>query len=615
MTEITTPKKPRCDCGLTFEDRRSLHEHVGQTGHMMTKSCTVCCQVLKNPKGLEQHRKNSPRHKGGSTSPSATTTKFTSIKLITQVGAAAQAKDDLVSTPPDAAPSRKVKQKKEGAGAGACVQPTDASSLSAASPKPVKLRGIKQENQSRSTKKAAEPPRRPSLNELAESSSLGNTSGAPAKKTSTPPSVTRKTKNPANLGKSSPVGVPAPQTAPRSIQPAKPEQPSREAIQKPTIQNTLSNYPVLPKKHDLLGVPESIESIPTAHQVLPITMLPAETPKPQANIASGQIVDLVESLPVPAPVHKATLADPVETRPIPAPVHAATFAAKHSINALTLYPWVSPAEDPSILYTLHLQCHDERRIFSNTSNALNPNQFLSAPAPDPCVPKRAAIVVDCEMVEISGRRSDVVSVCAVDFVTGAVLLHALVEPTDRVVHWRTRVSGVSASIMRDAKAAGGVLGGWPEARARLFDLVDADTVFVGHALTNDLRALHITHDRVVDSSIVTAEAAFGREAKRFGRTWGLQTLCRDLLGVAIQDAPTGHDCVEDALATREFVLWCIKHPLLLEAWATAAGEIFEREKEERAEKQRAKARVKAAAAYRKYLIDAGWPQRYGEARF
>jgi DNA polymerase III epsilon subunit-like protein len=52
------------------------------------------------------------------------------------------------------------------------------------------------------------------------------------------------------------------------------------------------------------------------------------------------------------------------------------------------------------------------------------------------------------------------------------------------------------------------------------------------------------------------------------RQWGLKTLCRELLGVDIQQkSRRGHDSVEDAFAAREVVLWCINNTAGLEVWA------------------------------------------------
>ncbi|KAJ8106361.1 hypothetical protein OPT61_g9589 [Boeremia exigua] len=93
--------------------------------------------------------------------------------------------------------------------------------------------------------------------------------------------------------------------------------------------------------------------------------------------------------------------------------------------------------------------------------------------------------------------------------------------------------------------------------------MDSHTILVGHALHYDLAALGIQHSATVDSAVL-AKAAVG---KRGGREWGLKTLCKELLNTTIQDhGGRGHDAVEDALAAREVVLWCLKHGEELKAW-------------------------------------------------
>lgn len=51
------------------------------------------------------------------------------------------------------------------------------------------------------------------------------------------------------------------------------------------------------------------------------------------------------------------------------------------------------------------------------------------------------------------------------------------------------------------------------------------------------------------------------------RNWGLKTLCRELLGISVQDhVESGHNSVEDAFAARKLVLWCLENTSELNAW-------------------------------------------------
>ena len=190
------------------------------------------------------------------------------------------------------------------------------------------------------------------------------------------------------------------------------------------------------------------------------------------------------------------------------------------------------------------------------------------------LPKRQAVTLDCEMAGIAGDIGELVLLSVADYMTGETLINTLVRPTEKIVNWRTKFSGVTAKAMADAIAQGDYLDGWKGARAELWKYIDANTVLIGHSLHNDLDILRVIHTRVVDSAIL-AKNAVGTN-----RQWALKTLCQDLMGIDIQsNGRKGHDCLEDALAAREVVLWCIQNPQSLSAWAKKA-----REQEERAQR-------------------------------
>lgn len=144
-------------------------------------------------------------------------------------------------------------------------------------------------------------------------------------------------------------------------------------------------------------------------------------------------------------------------------------------------------------------------------------------------------------------------------------MNTLVEPTQPVVDWRTRFSGITSTDMDLARASSQTLRGWTEARSKLFELVDNATVLVGHALQHDLKALHMMHDQIVDTAIVTRQAI----TPTTKRCWALRTLCSELLGREIQTRGSkGHDCLEDTFAAREILLFCLRERQKLEQWAS-----------------------------------------------
>ena len=192
---------------------------------------------------------------------------------------------------------------------------------------------------------------------------------------------------------------------------------------------------------------------------------------------------------------------------------------------------------------------------NQTKNTLPLPQAGSRPG----VKAYAALVVDCEMVELEDRVQDLVSLSVVDFLSGEVVLNTLVQPVGRVKCWRSQITGVYPANLHNAKVTKGVLNGWPEARAKIFAVADSDTIFIGHALPNDLKILRIEADHVVDSTVILAQAAFGSPEK-FPRRWSLKVACQELINVSVQAGRKPHSPLEDALATRELVLWCLTHP-------------------------------------------------------
>jgi DNA polymerase III epsilon subunit-like protein len=198
------------------------------------------------------------------------------------------------------------------------------------------------------------------------------------------------------------------------------------------------------------------------------------------------------------------------------------------------------------------------------------------------------------MVEMRGLlQSEVVLVCAIDLFTGAVLLEKLVQPSGRVRDWRSQIHGITEATLNAAVEQGNALAGWMEARAELWKIIDQNTVLVGHALQHDLDVLRMVHTRVVDSAIL-ARNAVGLSSPQ----WGLQRLCKELVGLEIRDNTGGvHDCLEDVLATREVVLLCMQKKAKLETWAKAqrVAELARKEKQKKASREKA-AKAKAAEA-------------------
>ncbi|KAJ2991221.1 hypothetical protein NUW58_g2594 [Xylaria curta] len=199
-------------------------------------------------------------------------------------------------------------------------------------------------------------------------------------------------------------------------------------------------------------------------------------------------------------------------------------------------------------------------------------------------PKFPAVALDCEMAGIAGGAGEVILLCATDFVTGAVLVNRLVCPREKITQMRTSIHGIAKSTLDEAISEGQALAGWEEARSELWKYIDDKTILIGHSLEHDLGSLRMIHPRVVDSGILTENAVGQR------RRFGLQTLCSELLKVQIRKGKGGiHDCLEDVLASREVVLFCIqaRSQEAFRAWAEAKKrELIRLEKERKMAKEK-----------------------------
>lgn len=144
--------------------------------------------------------------------------------------------------------------------------------------------------------------------------------------------------------------------------------------------------------------------------------------------------------------------------------------------------------------------------------------------------------LDCELVYTTAGMS--LARVTVLSSTGSILLDEHIRPPTGVtiLDLNTRFSGVQDEDLD--KAVLDVNG----VRKALAQFVDENTVFVGHGLENDLKALRLVHTRVIDTAIVSCPLSSSRAlmftlalAQLFphpnGGTWrhSLRNLTKDIL--------------------------------------------------------------------------------------
>ncbi|KAL2824311.1 ribonuclease H-like domain-containing protein [Aspergillus cavernicola] len=210
--------------------------------------------------------------------------------------------------------------------------------------------------------------------------------------------------------------------------------------------------------------------------------------------------------------------------------------------------------------------------------------------------KLRVVALDCEMVTIAPKqakeggddeqqqqqqygfwtrngneREHLVQLCVVDVLTGTTIIDTAVKPPVgwEVTDWRTRYSGMSAGRFARYQSASRCVGGVLKAREMVLNLINKETILVGHSMNHDLNILEISHKRVVDTQIVTRKAVAAKAMDPV-RRYSLKELCLELLGRTLQTGhgKSGHNCVEDVLAPREIVIWWLKEENqgVREAW-------------------------------------------------
>lgn len=146
------------------------------------------------------------------------------------------------------------------------------------------------------------------------------------------------------------------------------------------------------------------------------------------------------------------------------------------------------------------------------------------------------IGIDCEMVGVGHRGEDSI-LARISLVNhfGHCIYDKFVKPTEKVVDYRTPVSGI-----RPTDIAGGA--DFKAVQQEVAEILRG-RVLVGHSLKHDLRVLFLDHPRrdIRDTaSYKPFRAAFG------GKTPSLKRVTERFLGVKVQEGE--HSSVQDAQA-------------------------------------------------------------------
>ncbi|KAH7887664.1 ribonuclease H-like protein [Phlebopus sp. FC_14] len=157
------------------------------------------------------------------------------------------------------------------------------------------------------------------------------------------------------------------------------------------------------------------------------------------------------------------------------------------------------------------------------------------------------VCLDCEMIYTTGGMR-VARVSVVDG-SGTEIFDELIRMDDgvEIVDYNTRFSGITQEMHQKASLS------LCSIRKSLDAFINSDTILIGHALENDLKALRMVHRQCIDTAILFPHKA-GPPYRR-----SLRDLVKDHLGITIQagGGSTGHSSIEDSVATLDLVRWYV----------------------------------------------------------
>lgn len=157
--------------------------------------------------------------------------------------------------------------------------------------------------------------------------------------------------------------------------------------------------------------------------------------------------------------------------------------------------------------------------------------------------------LDCEMA-FTSLGYEMIRLTIVDFFTSKTVFDEIIRPLGEVIDLNSQFSGVHEICERTSI-------GYHEAMRRVIskNLINKNSIIIGHGLENDLNVMRIIHKKVIDTAILYSQGKYKSSLKNFAF---------EFLSRKIQSGE--HDSSEDAIATMDVVKVKIGIPVDQTEW-------------------------------------------------